>query len=262
VLLSLTILICDSRYHCFTTVRSILSVIAAPIQYAVNWPAELVTIIHTNFTTKHALQDENVRLKANALILQGQLQRLNFLEQENAKLRTLLSSASKIQTKVLAAQILDAATDNFSQQVTLNKGKRDGLYQGQPILDAYGVMGQVILVGPLTSKALLITDAKSAVPVTIVRTGMRAIVIGMGHSDELELANVPETADIKPGDFLVTSNSGQRFPEGHPVGTVKNVQHISGERFMRIAVAPSAHIGSSQHVLLIWNESSGKTTKK
>ena len=116
-------------------------------------------------------------------------------------------------------------------------------------------MGQIISLEPKISKILLITDVKSAVPVVVVRNGLQAIAIGTGSDDGLELINIPETADIRKGDFLVTSKLGKRFPSGYAVGVVKEIKRISNERFIKVILTPSAHIRSSQHVLLLWTKS-------
>jgi rod shape-determining protein MreC len=133
----------------------------------------------------------------------------------------------------------------------INKGKTDGIYVGQPVIDAHGLFGQVTLVGPKFSKVLLVTDVKSAIPVTIVRNGVQAIATGTG--DGIELINISETIDIKEGDFLVTSGMGQRFPAGYAVGVVQAIKRVAGERFMKVLLTPSAHIKSSRNVLLIWS---------
>ena len=197
---------------------------------------------------------ENAELRAEQFILQEKVQRLDFLEQENAELRNLLSSSAQMHLKTLAAQLLEISSGGFNQEATVNKGKHDGLYVGQPVLDAKGILGQIIAVGLGASKVMLLTDSKSAIPAMIVRNGVQVIVIGTGSSDILELANFPETSDVKVGDFLVSSSLGQHFPEGHPVGIVNAVKHAAGERFMQVIITPSAEIGRSRHVLLAWME--------
>ena len=224
----------------------------------VNWPVDLGQAFLDNLTAKQVLLRENATLRSELLLAHAKLQRVGFLEQENSQLHVLLNSVEKLKTKFLAAQLQVLQPDRFKRQIVINKGKRDNLYVGQPVIDAYGLFGQVILVGQNISAVLLLTDVKSAVPVMIVRNGIQAIAIGIGRDDNLELVNTPETTDIKVGDFLVTSGIGQRFPAGYAVGVVNLVQRVAGERFVKILVTPSAHINRSSNILLIWTNFVGQ----
>lgn len=234
--------------------RSTLSLIVTPTQYVVHWPFEFAHWTKANATNKHILLNENAKLKSTLLALQVKLQRMEYIEQENNQLRALLHSAQQLPLKMIGAHLLALNTESFAQQALLNKGKKDNIYVGQPVLDAYGVMGQVISVDLMTSRILLITDAKSAIPVMSVRTGLQAIAVGLGRLDKLELVNVPETVDIQEGDLFVTSGLGQRFPDGYPVGIVSNVAHIAGERFAKITIIPNAKVDRSLNVILVWVE--------
>ncbi|CAL7964305.1 Cell shape-determining protein MreC [Gammaproteobacteria bacterium] len=253
VVLSLVLFFCDRNLTCFTVLRTnFLPFITAPLSRVINWPIDLVQTFSGNLASKQLLLKENAGLRLELLLTNAKLQRLGFLEQENFQLRTLLNSSQQLKTKFLVAQLLVFAAGGLDQQITIDKGKMDGLYVGQPVVDAYGLFGQVISIGSKVSKILRITDAKSAVPVMIVRNGIQVIAIGTGRGDSLELINAPETIDIKEGDFLVTSGMGQRFPAGYAVGSVKMIKHILGERFIKVLITPSARVNSSQNVLLLW----------
>lgn len=243
---------CDRNLNCFTLLRAVVPSITMPFQRKMNWSIDLVQIVSDNLKRQQILLKENALLRSELLLANTQLQRLSFLEQENSQLRVLLKLAKQLKTKVLAAHLLSMAVDNFKQQVTIDKGKLDGLYAGQPVVDAYGLFGQVISVGSEFSKILLVTDVKSAIPVIIVRSGVHAIAVGTGHTDSLELINIPETTDIKEGDVLATSETGKRFPAGYTVGIVRSIKHTAGERFINAVITPSAHINSSRDVLLLW----------
>ncbi|HBC72085.1 MAG TPA: rod shape-determining protein MreC [Coxiellaceae bacterium] len=252
VVVSLILFFFDHKSHYFDALRSQVSFIVIPIQYAVNWPVELAHILKDNFVSKQIIFEENNQLRTELLQINAKLQRLDFLEHENSQLRVLLNSSKPGKSKIVAAQLLNSVVDNFGQQITIDKGKQHGVYVGQPVLDAYGLLGQVILVEDLVSKVLLITNGKSAIPVMINRNGFRTIALGVGSSDYLELVNIPETADIKEGDSLVTSGLGQRFPAGHLIGVVSEVKRVVGERFLKVVVVPAAHINRDLHVLLVW----------
>ena len=140
------------------------------------------------------------------------------------------------------------------QVLILNKGSRDGVFVGQPVLDAKGVMGQIIDVGLMTSTILLISDAKCAVPIRNNRTGERAILVGTNSMTHLSLIHLPGTSSIVKGDLLVTSGLGRRYPEGYPVGRVEDITHKPGDEFMTVRVAPIARLNRNRLVLLIWPE--------
>jgi len=154
----------------------------------------------------------------------------------------------------MAAQILAVDTGNSRQIVVISKGSRDGVMQGQAVLDAKGVMGQVIHVGLMTSTVLLISDSKCAVPVINQRTGERGIVEGTNHIGHLALLNLPQTSLVTAGDLLVTSGLGGHYPEGYPVGFVEDIQNSTGDDFIKVSVTPIAWLNRSRLVLLIWPE--------
>lgn len=246
-------MVMDHREHMVTRFRTSLTLLIAPVEYAVNWPYALYDKIADSLTSHQALVEENTTLRAQQLLLLGQLQKLQALQQENLQLRALLQSSSKTKSeKLLAAQVLAINIGPFVDEMILNKGSKDGAYIGQPVIDASGIMGQIIQVDPLTSRLLLISDTRSALPVRNNRNGLYGIVDGQGNLQNLAWVNAPITADIKVGDVLVSSGLGGHFPEGYPVGTVTSVIHRPGDSFAGIAVAPAAQINSSQHVLLVW----------
>jgi rod shape-determining protein MreC len=212
----------------------------------------MINWIEINISGQHNLAVENAQLRTEQLMLRAKLQRLTALRAENDQLRALLSSSSKVGGKVLVAELMAVDLAPFTRQVVLNKGKRDNVTVGQAVLDAYGVMGQVIEVDRSSSRVLLISDSRSAVPVQSTRTGSRAIAVGQGVSNGLQLMFVPDTADFQVGDSLETSGLGKRFPMSYPVGIVSEVNHKAGERFSAITVYPSAHLDSSRQVLLVW----------
>ena len=251
-LFAIILMILDSRVAAINQIRSALSMPLAPLQYVVSWPIQMFDKMRDTISTHDALVKENLDLKAEQLRLRAQVQRLLALELENTQLKSLARSSSQLQGKVSIAQLLAVSSDPFTNQVVVDKGTRDNLYLGQPVLDARGVMGQVVQIGPLTSRVLLINDAHSGVPVKIVRNGLRAIAVGDNYSGKLRLNNIQQTADIKVGDILITSGLGEHFPEGYPVGRVISVVKDPGLQFATIMVDPAAHLDRSRGVLLVW----------
>ncbi len=252
VVLSIVLMILDKRGDTFAGLRAAISMPLAPLQYAVSWPVQIIDRMRTAISSHDALVQENLDLKAEQLLLKAQVQRLLALESENSQLKALLRSSAEVQGKVLVAQILAVDTEPFVNQVSIDKGSRDGLFVGQPVLDATGVMGQVIQVGPFASQVLLSNDPHSGIPVMITRNGMRSIAVGDLYTGKLHLANLSQTADVVTGDLLVTSGLGQNYPEGYPVGQVISVVKDPGLQFATIVVEPSAHLDRSRQVLLVW----------
>ncbi|MCD6040076.1 MAG: mreC [Gammaproteobacteria bacterium] len=242
----------DKHVAAITQIRTVLSVPLASLQYVVSWPIELFDKLHDTLNTHDSLVRENLDLKVEQLRLRAQVQRLLAIELENNQLKALMRSATQFQNKIIIAQLLAVSADPFLKQVIVDKGSRDNVFVGQPVLDANGVMGQVTQVDLLTSRVLLINDVHSGIAVQVARNGVRAIAVGDAYSDKLRLLNVPQTADIRSGDILMTSGLGEHFPEGYPVGQVTTVNKDPGLQFAMIAVAPAAHLDRSRGVLLVW----------
>jgi len=252
IVASLALMIVDHQYHYLTEVRSVLTSIISPLRLMVDTPARLINWVETNVSQQHNLLVENARLRTEQLILRAKLQRLTVLREENDQLRALLKSSSQVGGKVLVAQLMAVDLAPFTRQVVLNKGKKDHVFVGQAVLDAYGVMGQVIEVNQNSSRVLLISDSRSAVPVQSTRTGNRSIAVGQGVSNDLQLQFVTDTSDFQVGDALETSGLGKHFPVSYPVGVISEVRRVAGERFSQVIVYPSAHLDNSRQVLLVW----------
>lgn len=252
LIVAIVLMVMDHRSPGFHHFRSRLSIVVFPVQFIVNTPIKWVHWLSTSVVAQQRLLQENAALKAHDSLLESKLKKLFILRRENAQLKELLQSTKKISGRVKVAQLLAVDLDPTVHQIILDKGSHDHVYAGQPVLDAYGVMGQVIDVGLVTSKILLITDPSSAVPVKDYRNGLRAIAAGLGGSQHLALIHVTDTADVKVGDLLVTSGLGLRFPVGYPVGVVSRIKKVSGRRFMTIQLTPSAHLDQTQQVILAW----------
>lgn len=252
MVLAITLMILDKRFAAVDQVRSVLSLSIAPLQYMVSWPINLIDNVGQMISSHDALIKQNLDLKTEELILKAQVQRLLAIESENNQLKKLLQSSKQIQGKTEIGQLLAIDSDPLVHQVIIDKGIHDNVYVGQPVLDAFGVIGQIIQVGPLNSRILLINDPKSGIPVQNVRNLIRAIAVGDGATGQLRLMNVTQTTDIRMGDMFVTSGLGQNYPEGYPVGHVVNITQEPGMAFVTVKLMPSAHLNQGRQVLLIW----------
>lgn len=196
------------------------------------------------------MQNENARLNLQVITLKAGEQRVKSLEAENKQLLSLLRETETMSDQFLGAQLLSVNTSDYTDEIVINKGGSEHVTLGQSVIDSSGLMGQVIQVWPNTSRVLLITDRRSAVPVQVQRNGLRAIALGNGQQG-LRIENLLKTADIQAGDILVTSGLGKRFPKGYPVGKVTRVLQNEGSQFLAVSIAPLAAIDRSQEVLLI-----------
>ena len=257
VVLSVAMMFLDHRFQQLEKVRAALSVALYPLQYLVNVPAAVGDRVGESLMSREALLEENARLKRQATLLRAQLQKLNALASENQRLRELLQSSRKVGERMLIAELLAVDADPFTHQVGINKGSRHGVYRGQPLLDAQGVMGQVIHVGPFSATAMLITDANHALPVQVDRNGLRAIAVGTGDMDRLDIPFLPHSADIQVGDLLTTSGLGGRFPPGYPVAVVSEVVKDARRPYARVSARPTARLERSREVLLVTRAQGG-----
>ncbi|MCX7059654.1 MAG: rod shape-determining protein MreC [Gammaproteobacteria bacterium] len=235
------------------TARQWLSWALTPITWAAASPAEVVGGVD-HLRSRESLLNDNRELRERLLKQDARLLRLESLEAENIRIRELLASSSSLEDRVLIAEILATSQDPYRHQIVLNKGGRDGVYRGQALVDADGIMGQIVQVNPGSSVALLITDPDHGIPVEINRTGLQTIALGRGDGHGLSLPYLPGNADVKVGDLLVTSGLGGRFPAGYPVGTVHELKHAGGESFMEAIAYPKAKLSQGRQALLVWSE--------
>ncbi len=251
-ILSATLMVVDYQKDYLAAVRSTLSAVVYPLQYVVNLPFDAAEWVTDSLVTRQSLMEENQRLKQDHLLFSSRLQRYEILEAENQRLRELLESSFRLNDQVLVAELIEVHLQSFRRQVVINKGKREGAYDGQPIVDASGIMGQIVHVGPFSSTVLLITDPNHALPVQVNRNGLRAIAVGTGQTDKLVLEHLPNNADIKVGDLIISSGLGRRFPSGYPVGQIEKITLDPGEPFAKVMINPSAQLSKSREVLMVW----------
>lgn len=252
----------DSHSLWLKPVRQALGYSLYPLHQISSTPAVLAEWFGDSAKSRQELERSNAELSARNLILGQKIQRLISLETENIELRELLGATDSIDERVVITELILVDPDPFSQQILINKGSEDQVFIGQPVLDSHGLMGQVIDVLPYSSRVLLIADSNHAIPVEVNRNGVRAIAVGSGSLNELELIYVPDTADIKEGDLLVSSGLGGRYPRGYPVAEVSKVEHIPGEAFALVTAEPSANLDRSRHMLLVFNKNAANVPPK
>lgn len=251
---SISLMVLDNQNQHIQDVRRILSAAIYPIRLLVDAPFSLGHWIGDSLSTQTTLRTENRELHEQILTQDAHLQRMAALEAENARLRALLESTAKIGDRVLIAEIMSVDMNPFRHQIVLNKGSMHDVYVGQALIDAQGIVGQVIRDNIFSAEALLITDVDHALPVELVRNRLRTIAVGSGDLERLTMPFLPRNADVLEGDLLVTSGLGGTFPPGYPVGIVSQISSEIGQPFLTITATPAAALNRIREVLLIWPE--------
>lgn len=252
LLISAALIAADARFEQLTPVRSTLATGLAPVYWLGHAPYRFTDWVGALFVSRGDLEEQNEELRTRLLILERRSLKYAALAAENNELRRLLNSSEAVDDRVIISEVVGVSPDPFSHEIIINRGTNDGLQPGQAVLDASGLMGQVTQTSQFTSRILLVSDSSHAVPVEVVRNGLRYVLLGNGERDYLDLAHVPDTADIRKGDMLVSSGLGGRFPRGYPVAEVSEIVKEPGEPFVSIRATPKARLNQSRLVLVVF----------
>jgi rod shape-determining protein MreC len=251
---SIALMVLDNQNQTIQDVRRVLSAVVYPIQLIVDAPFAFGRWAGESLSTTTTLREKNEQLNRRILTQSARLQRMAALEAENARLRALLESTAKVGDRVLIAEIMSVDMNPFRHKIIVNKGSRHGVFVGQALIDAEGIVGQVIRDQIFSAEAILITDVDHALPVELVRNRLRTIAVGTGDLERLSMPFLPRNADVIEGDLLVSSGLGGTFPAGYPVGVVSEVISETGQPFLKISATPAAALNRIREVLLIWPE--------
>ncbi|WP_457319034.1 rod shape-determining protein MreC [Stenotrophomonas sp. P5_B8] len=247
--LAITLIVLDDQAGWLSRLRTQANVLVQPVWALAGLPGRLGTQVKDNAASHGQLVDENRELRNKLLIANARLTRLQTAALDNAQLRELLNVAERSGLDVQLAPILDIDLDPVRQRLVLAAGSRDGVHLGQAVIDAGGLMGQVIATTGSNATVLLLTDPDHAVPVTVARNGVRLIVYGRG--DTLELRDIPLSAGVEVGDEIVTSGLGGRFPAGFPVGKITALRPDDTHAFLVGELKPAAQLDRGRDVLLL-----------
>ena len=251
--LSILLLVVDHQNNHLDAVRKAIGATVYPLRVVVDAPVSAWRWMQDSTASRAELELENSRLNAERLLTQARLQRFSALEAENARLRSMLEARENVRDQARVAEIMSVSANPFRHVLVVDKGTSHGVYDGQALVDADGVVGQVIEAGVLSSQALLISDPGHDLPVEVNRNGLRTIARGTGEYNRLDLPFLPNNADIEPGDLLVTSGLGGAFPSGYPVAVVESVVRIPQEPFASVTATPAAALNQVREVMLIWS---------
>jgi rod shape-determining protein MreC len=250
-ILAVALMVMDARTKWLEMPRNVLAVAIAPVQILASLPTAIGRVF-TNLISAEPdiklaydnLRNEYFQLKAETLSLRS-------LQEENEDLRALLDASQRLKEKITLAELINVSIDPYNHSILVGRGLRHGVYGGQAVIDDQGVIGQVTEVMPFNSSVLLITDPGHALPVQIQRTGLRTVVYGTGSVSTLRVPFLNQNSDIEPGDVLLSSGLGGRFPNGYPVAIITDVDVIQDEAFMEVSAKPIAKLDRSNHVLLL-----------
>lgn len=232
----------------------------SPVYFLANLPSESSDWVDSTISTRGALQARVSVLERRVLELSQASQQYLAVREENGRLRALLGSRERLGRDVLVAEIVGVLPGVDRHQVMIDKGTWDGLRDGLAVIDEHGMVGQVVETASSSARVLLVSDVSHAMPVQVVRNNLRGIVTGSGQLDLLQLDYIPDSADIREGDVLVSSGLAGRFPSGYPVGVVSAVTKGNGEAFAQVQARPSAQLDRSRHVLVLFaNETDAPT---
>ncbi len=251
--LAAVLMVADHRGGYLGTLRSTAGLLTGPIYRLASAPADLARGARAHFTSQQSLLSENAALRQQLLLANARMDRLAGVQVENQRLRELLGGTHGLQLNVQLASLIGIDLDPFRHRLVIDAGSRRGVAEGLAVIDGDGLVGQVLRVTPANATVILVSDPSHAVPVQVVRTGLRAIAYGTGRTDLLEVPSIPLSADLRVGDVLETSGMGGRFPAGFRVGTIESLHPDDTRLFMVAEARPAARLDRGGEVLLVWS---------
>jgi rod shape-determining protein MreC len=231
--------------------RYATAIVVEPVYRLASLPADGFHALSVAFADRRMLTEQNQRLREDLLLANAKLNRMAAVAEQNQRLKELLDTQHSLELHVQLARVIGMDMGAFRHRMMINLGARDGIKTGQPVIDAHGVMGQIVDVLPNSATVMLVTDPDHAVPVVIQRTGLRTVAYGSRNGQQLTLPNVPMAADVRPGDKLLTSGLGGRFPQGFPVGEISSVEPAASGLFLEARAQPTADVDRSDEVLVL-----------
>lgn len=249
--LAMVLMVLDHRNGWIWRLRYTTSVLVEPVYRLASLPATGMRAMSVAFADRSRLTEQNQRLREDLLLANAKLNRMAAVAEQNQRLKELLDTQHSLELNVQLARVIDVDLGTARHRMMLNMGARDGVKNGQVVIDAHGVMGQVVEVMPRSSLVMLVTDPDHAIPVVIERTGLRTVAYGSRDGGLLSLPNISMAADVHPGDKLLTSGLGGRFPPGFPVGEIESVEPAASGMFLEGRARPTADLDRSEDVLLL-----------
>jgi rod shape-determining protein MreC len=249
--MAVVLMVLDHRNGWLWRMRYATAIVVEPVYRLASLPADGFHALSVAFADRRMLTEQNQRLREDLLLANAKLNRMAAVAEQNQRLKELLDTQHSLELHVQLARVIGMDMGAFRHRMMINLGARDGIKTGQPVIDAHGVMGQIVDVLPNSATVMLVTDPDHAVPVVIQRTGLRTVAYGSRNGQQLTLPNVPMAADVRPGDKLLTSGLGGRFPQGFPVGEISSVEPAASGLFLEARAQPTADVDRSDEVLVL-----------
>lgn len=253
-IVSVGVMMLDHRSNYLETVRQWLGAAASPVYAVVQTPGQAWSWLTGSFADRDRLRIENTELSEQLREARVKLLQFDSLREENVRLRAVREASAGVGGRTMIAEIMRVDVDPFRHRVRINKGADDGVFKNQPVLDAFGIVGQVVQVDKYTSIVILISDSEHAIPVQVNRNGIRSIAVGAGDLDKLSLPYMTVESDVKTDDLLVSSGLDGIFPAGYPVARVSKVERNPADTFALVEAKPLAQLDRDREVLLLWDD--------
>jgi rod shape-determining protein MreC len=249
--LSAALILIDKTTDWLDPAKRVIGLTTIPFYHLLDIPYETAEVVDDMLTSRTELVEMNNKLLSENIILKKNMQRMAALTAENIRLRETLGASKRVDIGHMLTEVVSVDPDPFVHRTVVDLGLNHGVEEGWPVIDAKGLIGQVVEVGYHYSRVLLITDSTHAVPVEVNRNGTRAIAVGTGDINELKLIYVADTADVVEGDLLITSGLGGKFPQGYPVARVSSVYHDPGRPYALVKALPVAELDRSRQWLIL-----------
>src|SRR5690242_14286565 len=253
-LISIALLVVNARFHALTAVRQVAATVLYPLQMVALMPRDAVSNMGNYFSSISALQKEVRDLKSQQVAMAQAMQQAQLQMAENGHLRKLMEAREHLPVRSMMSEILYDARDPSTRRVVLDRGLQNGVKLGLPVIDNAGVVGQVTRVFPFTSEVTLLTDREQAIPVQVLRSGLRSIAYGRGRSGLLDLRFVAPDADIQVGDVIVTSGLDGMYPAGLAVAKVIQVEKVAAGAFGRVVCQPLGGVDRNRQLLIVMSQ--------
>ncbi|WP_373990482.1 rod shape-determining protein MreC [Duganella sp. BuS-21] len=249
--ISIALLLADSHMRVLAMVRTAAGTVLYPLQMAALLPRDAIYGVGDYFSTLSSMEKQVRELRRQQILSSQALQQAQLQATENAQLRRLLDARERLPVKSMLADVLYDARDVNSRKIILDRGTRHDVTLGLPVIDNQGVVGQVTRVFPFTSEVTLLSDKEQAIPVQLLRNGLRSVAYGRGKSGNLELRFTAPNADIQVGDIVVTSGLDGVYPAGLAVARVSQVENSAGGSFGGVICQPLAGIMNNTQLLIL-----------
>ncbi len=250
-LLAIILMSLDYRERWVGQAHASIGLLVEPVLLLIEWPYRSAGKAGEALANRQQLLNEARALRLELDQMSARLLLLEDLRLENAELRALLIAGERVDTGLVAAEIRWVDLNPFSHRVLINRGRRDGLVAGQPVVDTNGLVGQVDEVFLHSARVILLTDPDHALPVRVQRTGLRTVAYGGGLSSDMRLMDLPMNVDLEPGDIVMTSGLGGVFPAGLPVALVESIERPSGDAFASAVLRPLGRPERSRYLLVL-----------